>query len=67
MGSADGVADQTFISLAGDASEGYIFTDSFDANNPTTKLSKEFISVYEKAKGTKEVPNFRLWVLMRIL
>lgn len=47
MGSADGVADQTFISLAGDASEGYIFTDSFDANNPTTKLSKEFISVYE--------------------
>ncbi|ELV6836909.1 ABC transporter substrate-binding protein [Campylobacter jejuni] len=58
MGSADGVADQTFISLAGDASEGYIFTDSFDANNPTTKLSKEFISVYEKAKGTKEVPNF---------
>lgn len=58
MGSADGVADQTFIGLAGDASEGYIFTDSFDANNPTTKLSKEFISVYEKAKGTKEVPNF---------
>ncbi|EDP6341702.1 ABC transporter substrate-binding protein [Campylobacter jejuni] len=58
MGSADGVADQTFISLAGDASEGYIFTDSFDANNPTTKLSKEFISVYEKAKGIKEVPNF---------
>ncbi|MFQ6341395.1 ABC transporter substrate-binding protein [Campylobacter sp. VTCC 70190] len=58
MGSADGVADQTFISLAGDASEGYIFTDSFDANNPTTQLSKDFIAAYEKAKGTKEVPNF---------
>lgn len=67
MGSADGVADQTFISLAGDASEGYIFTDSFDANNPTTKLSKEFISVYEKLREQKKFQIFRLWVLMRIL
>lgn len=58
MGSADGVGDPTFISLAGEASEGYIFTDSFDANNPTTQLSKDFIAAYEKAKGTKEVPNF---------
>ena len=58
LGSADGVADKTFISLAGEASEGYIFTDSFDANNPTTKLSKDFINAYEKEKGIKEVPNF---------
>lgn len=58
MGSADGVADTTFITLAGNASEGYIFTDSFDSNNPTTPLSKEFIALYEKEKNTKEVPNF---------
>ncbi|EPY0439239.1 ABC transporter substrate-binding protein [Campylobacter upsaliensis] len=58
MASADGVADQSFIELAGGASEGYIFTDSFDSHNPTTKLSKDFIANYEKVKGTKEVPNF---------
>ncbi|MCC8350589.1 ABC transporter substrate-binding protein, partial [Campylobacter sp. VicNov18] len=58
MGSADGVADQTFINLSGDASEGYIFTDSFDYNNPSTKLSKDFIAAYEKVKSTKELPAF---------
>lgn len=58
IGSADGVADATFISLAGKASEGYIFTDSFDSNNPTTKLSKDFIASYGKERENKEVPNF---------
>ena len=58
IGSADGVADATFISLAGKASEGYIFTDSFDFNNPATKLSKDFITFYEKETKSKEVPNF---------
>lgn len=58
MGSADGVADETFINLAQDAAEGYIFTDSFDYNNPPTDLSKEFIQAYEKEKKNKEVPNF---------
>lgn len=58
MGSADGVADETFIKLAQDAAEGYLFTDSFDYNNPPTKLSKDFIQVYEKEKKNKEVPNF---------
>lgn len=58
MASADGVADESFIKLAGVASEGYIFTDSFDFNNPPTKLSKDFIANYEKAKGTREVSNF---------
>ena len=58
MGSADGVADATFIKLAGNASEGYIFTDSFDANNPTTQLSKDFIAKYAKENQSKEVPNF---------
>ena len=58
MGSADGVADKTFISLSKDASNGYIFTDSFDYTNPPTKLSKEFISMYEKEKRTQDIPNF---------
>ncbi|MBK1971049.1 ABC transporter substrate-binding protein [Campylobacter sp. TTU_617] len=58
MGSGDGVANQTFINLALEASNGYIFTDSFDFNNPTTELGKKFISAYEKEKGTKEVPAF---------
>lgn len=58
MGSADGVADITFTKLAASASEGYIFTDSFDANNPTTELSKNFIAKYVKDKKSKEVPNF---------
>ncbi|KAA6225393.1 ABC transporter substrate-binding protein [Campylobacter sp. LR185c] len=53
MGSADGVADKTFINLTGDTSKGHIFTDSFDYNNPSTDLAKEFIKNY---KG--EVPNF---------
>ncbi|AJC85028.1 ABC transporter substrate-binding protein [Campylobacter peloridis] len=58
MGSADGVADETFINLAQDAAEGYIFTDSFDYHNPPTQLSKDFILAYEKEKQSKEVPNF---------
>lgn len=56
--SADGVADESFMELAGSASEGYIFTDNFDASNPPTEFSKEFIQNYEKEKGTKAVPNF---------
>ncbi len=58
MGSADGTADETFIKLAGEASEGYIFTDSFDYANPPTKLSRDFIAQYSKSKNSKEVPNF---------
>ena len=58
MGSADGTADESFIKLAGKASEGYIFTDSFDYAHPPTKLSRDFIALYEKNKKTKEVPNF---------
>lgn len=58
IGSADGVADETFVSLSGKASEGYIFTDSFDSNNPSTKLSEEFISSYEKEKKSRELSNF---------
>ena len=58
MGSADGTADESFIKLAGKASEGYIFTDSFDYANPPTKLSHEFIALYKKQKGAAEVPNF---------
>lgn len=58
MGSADGVADDTFIKLAEQAAENHIFTDSFDYTNPPTKLSKDFIAQYQKSKKTKEVPNF---------
>ncbi|TQR33713.1 branched-chain amino acid ABC transporter substrate-binding protein [Campylobacter sp. MIT 99-7217] len=53
-----GIADQKFIELAGEAANGYIFSDSFDFNNPQTKLSKEFIAEFEKKNKTKEVPNF---------
>ena len=58
MGSADGIADKTFIELSKDASDGYIFTDSFDYENPPTNLSKNFIIEYEKEFNIKEVPNF---------
>ncbi len=58
IGSADGVADATFVALAADSSEGHIFTDSFDYNNPATKLSEDFINAYEKEKKSREVSNF---------
>lgn len=58
FGSADGVADAKFIELAGSASEGYVFTDSFDSANPPTNLSREFIAEFAKKTGSKEVPNF---------
>ncbi|MBZ7945215.1 ABC transporter substrate-binding protein [Campylobacter sp. RM10532] len=58
MGSADGVADATFIKLAKEASNNYIFTDSFDSYNPVTKLGKDFILAYEKEKKDKDVPAF---------
>ncbi|MBM0637227.1 ABC transporter substrate-binding protein, partial [Campylobacter bilis] len=54
----DGVNNQTFIELGGNAVNGVIFTDSFDYNNPSTKLSKDFIAAYEKVKSTKELPAF---------
>ncbi|MCX2682313.1 ABC transporter substrate-binding protein [Campylobacter sp. MIT 21-1685] len=58
MGSADGVADMAFITLAGNAGENFIFTDSFDSDNPSTQLGKEFTILYNKEKNTKGVPNF---------
>lgn len=54
----DGVNNQAFIELGGSAVNGVIFTDSFDYNNPSTQLGKDFIAAYEKAKGTKELPAF---------
>lgn len=56
--SADGVADKTFVQLAGEASEGHLFTDSFDSANPPTQASKDFIKLYESKHSSKEVPNF---------
>ena len=58
FGAADGVNNQTFIELGGEAVNGTIFTDSFDYNNPTTKLGRDFIKAYEKEKKTKAVPAF---------
>ena len=56
--SGDGVADQTFIELAGDAAEGHMFTDFFDHSAPPTAKSKDFIAAYEKKTGKKEVNSF---------
>ncbi|MDL0103341.1 ABC transporter substrate-binding protein [Campylobacter felis] len=58
LAAGDGVNNQAFIELGGNAVEGVIFTDSFDSNNPSTKLGKDFIVSYEKAKGVKELPAF---------
>ena len=54
----DGVNNQSFIELGGTSVNGVIFTDSFDANNPTTKRGENFVKEYEKEKGTKELPAF---------
>ena len=56
--SGDGVANQTFIDLGGDAVEGYMFTDFFDHSAPPTNKSKDFIAAYEKKTGKKEVNSF---------
>lgn len=56
--SGDGVGQSTFVELAGDAAEGYLFTDVFDSLNPPTNKSKSFVSAYEKLRGDKNVPGF---------
>lgn len=56
--SGDGVAQNTFIELAGKAGEGYLSTDVFDSSNPPTNNSKNFIDNYKKAKGTTDIPGF---------
>jgi len=56
--SGDGVANQTFIDLGGDAVEGYMFTDAFDHSAPPTNKSKDFIAAYEKKTGKKELNSF---------
>ncbi|TXE89278.1 ABC transporter substrate-binding protein [Campylobacter volucris] len=58
LSAGDGVNNKTFIELGGDAVNGVVFTDSFDYNNPPTKLSKDFIQTYEKNHNTKELPAF---------
>ncbi|MCH5336321.1 MAG: ABC transporter substrate-binding protein [Campylobacter sp.] len=54
----DGVNNQTFIELGGNAVNGVIFTDSFDFNNPSTKRGADFLAAYEKEKGNRELPAF---------
>lgn len=58
MFSGDGVANQTFIDLGGDAVEGYMFTDFFDYSAPPTQLSKDFIAAYAKKTGKQEMNSF---------
>lgn len=56
--SGDGVSNDTFIELAGEASEGYMYTDVFDSSNPPTEVSKKFIAKYEEEKGDKNIAGF---------
>ena len=58
MFSGDGVANQTFIDLGGDAVEGYMFTDSFDYTNPPSKASADFVAFHKKETGTNRVNSF---------
>lgn len=58
MFSGDGVANQTFIDLGGDALEGYMFTDFFDYTAPPTQKSKDFIASYFEKTGKKELNSF---------
>ena len=56
--SGDGVANQTFIDLGGDAIEGYMFTDAFDHSAPPTQKSKDFIAAYAKKTGKEGLNSF---------
>jgi branched-chain amino acid transport system substrate-binding protein len=58
MFSGDGVANQTFIDLGGDAVNGYMFTDFFDYTNPPSSTSADFVAYHEKETGKKEVNSF---------
>lgn len=56
--SGDGVSNQTFIDLGGEAVNGYMFTDTFDYNFPPTEISKKFLAEYKKEKGNNEAASF---------
>ena len=58
FGSGDGVSNDAFLELAGNASEGYLYTDVFDSQNPNTEVSKNFIAQYSKSKGDTNIPGF---------
>ncbi|QLI05921.1 high-affinity branched-chain amino acid ABC transporter, periplasmic Leu/Ile/Val-binding protein [Candidatus Campylobacter infans] len=58
FGSGDGVSNDTFLQLAGDASNGYLYTDVFDSANPPTQVSKDFIAEYSKSKKGADIPGF---------
>ena len=56
--SGDGVSNDTFIELASDASNGYLYTDAFDSSNPPTAKSKAFVEAYTAESGESNVPGF---------
>jgi branched-chain amino acid transport system substrate-binding protein len=58
MFSGDGVANQTFIDLGGDAVNGYMFTDFFDYTNPPSQKSADFVAYHEKETGKAEMNSF---------
>ncbi|TQR33715.1 branched-chain amino acid ABC transporter substrate-binding protein [Campylobacter sp. MIT 99-7217] len=58
LAAGDGVNNKTFIELGGSAVNGVVFTDSFDYNNPPNQISKSFLDLYAKEKGTRELPAF---------
>ena len=55
---SDGIGNQTYIDLGGEAVNGTIFTDVFDYTKPETKLSEDFVNEFEKANGNREVAGF---------
>ena len=57
MGS-DGIGNQTYIDLGGEAVNGTIFTDVFDYTKPETELGAKFVDEYEKANKNREVAGF---------
>ncbi len=56
--SGDGVSNDTFVELSGGAAEGYLYTDAFDAANPPTQLSRDFLAANTQKSGGAGVSGF---------
>lgn len=56
--SGDGVGNDDFLKLAGDAANGYLYTDTFDQTKPPTKMSEKFVSEFKKQNPNTDIAGF---------
>ena len=58
LAGGDGLGNETLIELGGEAVEGLLYTDAFDAENPPNEAGKAFVEAYKKNHNGSNPPAF---------